>query len=189
MRLLVPFLLLLTLASCFNLREPDAPGAASNWTPPNQPEVLIQNFNLAVNDLNLVNYERSFNAARFRFTADASVAANNQGLFSNWSFQNHEMEYVRNLKRLVQTGQSPAQLTFLDTRYNNLSADSVEFIANYSLYIYVQDTSLHQNNFTGNMILSLGRNAFNEWAIGGWRDAKSSGQPCWSELKQKYAAR
>lgn len=183
------FLPLLAMGACFDLRDAAPPDAASNWTPPNRPEILISNFTLAVNELNLVNYERSFRPDVFTFIADPNVAANNQGLFSNWTFQNHELEYIRNMRRLLLPGSPPANLVFTNSAYNNLSADSVEFIADYNLSINLADTSLRTSNFKGNLAFTMARNAFNEWAIGRWRDTKTTSEPCWSELKQKYATR
>ena len=33
------------------------------------------------------------------------------------------------------------------------------------------------------------RNVENEWRIARWRDAKTTADPCWSELKQHFVTR
>ena len=174
--------------ACFSLREPEPPDAASTFTPPNQPEVLLSNFVTAVTTLNLPNYERCFARDNFTFSPDQQVAAGNLGLFQAWSFQSHELEYVRNLIRVRSQGQ-PGRLLFTNARTNNISADSVEYVADYDLTLTLTDTLFVPAHFQGNINLSLSRNPFNEWAIGRWRDTKTTAQPSWTELKEKYVAR
>jgi hypothetical protein len=177
------------LPACFSTRKAEAPGATSDWTPPNQPEILIANFRTAVTTLSLVNYERCFIREGYRFFPDPVVGASNLGLYTAWSLQNHELEYIRNLIRVKSAGVAPNTLLFTGQRFNNITADSVEFVSDYALTLYQTDTSYRQYQFAGQMSLFLSRNAFNEWVIGGWRDVRTGAPPSWTELKGKFVSR
>ena len=179
---------LLLATSCFSTREPNPPAAASDWTPPNQPDILIANFSTAVTTLNVVNYERCFSKASYSFYPDPTVARNNQGIFAAWGLQTSEVEYIRNLARLKDNA-GGNRLAFASPRTNNLSADSLEYIADYELTLYQADTAYRNYNFKGTINLYLIRNAYNEWAIAAWRDTRTTPTLCWSQLKEKFVGR
>ena len=178
----------LCLSSCFALREPDAPAGPSTFTPPNQPEILMANFSTAVANADVVNYERCFVKEGFTFVPDPNVATNNRGLFENWTLQNHELEYMRNLQRIKIAG-VPNRVIITNPKINNFTADSVEYIANYELGLNLQDTVFGSKPLKGNIILTLVRNTFNEWAIRRWTDNQTTQNQCWTKLKEKYVAR
>jgi len=179
-----------SLPACFDLREPPAPAGGSDFTPANTPDILLSNLTAALGTYNVVNYERCLSGAdRFRFLADPTIAANNQGLFGNWNLQTQELEYVRNLTRLEQPGRR-GNLVLANPRINNLGADSVEYIATYTLDAYHQDTAYVYTRFVGQMILGMVRNESNEWRISQWRDTKTDPlTPSWTDLRQRFAAR
>ena len=181
-------LILLSLSACFSTREPAQPGAASDFAPPLQPEILLSNLTAAVTRLNVANYERCFVPSGYVFVPDPGVARNNVGLFSQWALQPSELDVIRNLNR-VKDGTTRNSLAFANARTNNITPDSVEYTADYRLQIYHTDTTFREYLFTGNLVFSLSRNAENEWRIARWRDAKTSPAPCWTELKERFAAR
>jgi hypothetical protein len=176
------------LAGCFTKRDPEPPLSASEFAPPNQPEIVLTNLTAAVTKLNVANFERCFVTNNYLFYPDPGVAANNIGLFSNWALQPSELDVIRNLDR-AKDGTSLNKLVFSNARTNNINADSVEYTADYRLQMQHKDTTFQQYVFTGNLIFSMHRNADNEYRIARWRDTKTNPGPCWTELKQHFATR
>jgi hypothetical protein len=176
------------LAGCFNKRDPEPPESASDFSPPNQPEVVLSNLAAAVTKLNVANFERCFVPNGYVFNPDPSVAQNNVGLFSNWALQPTELDVIRNIDRM-KDGTALNRLTYSNGRTNNITIDSVEYTADYRLQIQHKDTTFPQYIFTGNLIFSMRRNADNEYRIARWRDTKTGTAPCWTELKQHFATR
>ena len=180
--------LIVLLSACFRTRDPEPPLSASDFSPPNQPEILLSNFTAAVTHLNVANYERCFVRSGFIFNPDPRVARNNQGIFTNWTLQPSELDVIRNLDR-VKDGISQNKLAFANPRTNNINADSVEYTADYRLQIQHLDTTYRRYIFTGNLVFSMTRDSENEWRIGRWRDAANDSSASWTELKQHFVTR
>src|SRR5690606_36957223 len=184
-RYLALFLMLTMLCSgCFNVREPEKPDAVSEWIPPTQPDILLDNFTRSVRSLNIAVYSRCFTPG-FRFKADPAVAGANIALFENWTVA-EERDYFNSLKN-----QTPANnlnlLELTKTRENFFRADSLEQFFSYKLRTSHQDTTLQPHDFTGAMRLVLTRKN-NEWLIARWEDNRDN-QACWSDLKKHFIAR
>ncbi|MGB3619395.1 MAG: hypothetical protein WBA12_14860 [Catalinimonas sp.] len=175
----------LLLQGCFDVRTPEPPApAAGGWTPPTDPEILLDNFRRATADLNLVNYERCFDAATFRFTPDPDVLGNNLGLFQEWSLID-ELEYLKNIQEAsASTEQNRLELRRIapDTY---LTPDSLVYVADYTLTVTHQNEEELPFTFEGNINLTL-RFRDNEWAISQWQDNQTGTEPCWTELKQYF---
>jgi hypothetical protein len=179
------FVLAWIIAACFRVRQPEPPITQSDWNTPIEPAILIENFRKSVVTLNLNNYERCFASGVFRFLPDPTVARNNTGLFSRWTLQ-EELEYMKNIQAVsLQVNGNQFQLS--NIRNNFITIDSVEYIADYNLTVFHQDTSYKNFSFNGNMIVYLRRNLFNEWEIAQWQDQSNSEKPCWTELKEKFS--
>jgi hypothetical protein len=176
---------LLGLTSCFNTREPALPSSTTSWISPNEPLILIENFQKATAELNLNNYERCLNRY-FIFSADPNVKGNNTGVFQRWTLL-EELEYMKNIsKKTLQV--SANRLQFSNVVTNFITADSVEYNASYELQLYHQDSTFANYTFKGRCILALKRNSSNEWAISRWQDNKNTTSPAWTELKQHFIA-
>ena len=172
------------LNGCFTLREPDLPTATTSWNTPTEPDVLLDNFRLAITELNVVNYERCLKPELFRFTADPTISGQSVGIFQRWTIQ-EELEYVKNINaKRATVGNN--RLQFNGARRNFLTADSLEITSGYQLSVYHTDTSFSQFQFEGNMIMTLVRGRNNEWSIRSWQDTKTGMLPCWTELKAYF---
>lgn len=176
---------LFALTSCFKERSPKPPDENTSWVTPTEPTVLLENMKKAVTQLDLNNYRRCFTTEKFAFRADPTILANNLGLFSQWNWDN-ETQYINNLNQAALPASKNNALSFQNTKTQNLSADSIEFTASYTLALYHQDTSFSTVNFNGIVALKMKRNRQNEWQIVTWEDYKVENQKCWTELKQHF---
>lgn len=171
---------LLALPACFQLRDPEPAAAASDWLPPTQIDILLQNFTSAVQTLNAVNYERCFSGPQYRFVPDPTTAGTATTLFTNWSVS-EERDYFSSLRRRApMPGQNV--LTLSGRRDQLFTADSAEVTALYQLRLVQSDTAFRAAALEGNIRLLLRRRS-NEWKIAGWRDQRTSGTACWTDLK------
>lgn len=181
------FLMITTcLSACFNTRKPDLPNSTTSWISPNEPMILLSNFQKATAELNLNNYQRCFSPS-LQFIADRNATGNNTGVFQSWTII-EELEYIKNLnKKTIQT--SANSLKFSGGITNFLTADSLEYTADYELELFHQDSTFNRFNFKGKAILALRRNSSNEWAISRWQDnRRSNAEPCWTDVKLHFIA-
>ncbi|WP_156109414.1 hypothetical protein [Hymenobacter sp. APR13] len=175
---------LVLLSGCFQLREPEPAGAASDWLPPTQIDILLANFTTAVQTLNVVNYERTFVGPQYRFLPDPTAAGTATTLFTNWSV-NEERDYLNGLRRRSAAGTAQNQLTFSGRRDQFFTADSAEVSALYQLKIVQSDTAFRSTMLEGNIRL-LVRRRNNEWKIASWRDQRTSSALSWTDLKKYF---
>src|SRR5688572_14359840 len=129
--------LLVSASGCFNVREPEAPAAPSEWISPTQPHILISNFTLAISQLNVTNYERCFVPTGFRFMADPEIAGATT-IFQQWTF-NEEREYFTGLKSKTPE-KTVNYLQLVDSRESYFTPDSLEYTALYKLTLAHTDT-------------------------------------------------
>ena len=181
----LPFLALLALPACFQLREPEPSAAASEWIQPTQVDILLANFTTAVQHVNVANYERSFSGTDFRFVPDPTSAGSAASLFANWSVP-EETTYFSSLRRRSATAPNNS-LIFSDRRDQLYTTDSVEVTALYQLRITQQDTAFHAGLLQGNIRLIL-RRRNNEWRIIAWRDQRTGTGLCWTDLKKYFSS-
>lgn len=184
-QVLVWIFLLLLCGGCFNVREPEpaTSGAASEWVPPTQPAILIDNFRNAVQKLNISLYDRCF-TPNFHFKGDPATAGSNPALFANWSVA-EERDYFNGLHN-KSLNNAITTLEMTKTRENFFLNDSLEQIFTYTLNPSLTDTA-QARRYTGTMRLILVRKQ-NDWKITYWEDSREN-LACWSDLKKYCLAR
>lgn len=179
--------LVLCLSACFNERSPKKPDENTSWISPTEPNILLENLKKAVSTLDFNNYRRCLAVEKFIFKADQTIAANNLGLFANWTWDT-ETQFFNNLRQASSPINGNNSLSFSNNRFINFNPDSLEFTADYNLSIYHQDTSYKAVNFSGLLSFQMKRNRQNEWQIITWQDNKNKPTACWTELRQHFFA-
>ena len=177
-------------SSCFKVREPEPSNTQFNqsgWLSPVEPDILLDNFRLAVIQINIANYERCFDQKNFSFEPDPIVRGNNQGIFENWTL-NEESEYFKNLEEKKDSTLTN-DLIFINTQpFNYLTEDSLEYTTNYKLTLIHKDT-IFNNNYNNNdvegMLIFILSRKNNEWMINFWQDIKDT-TLCWTDLKANF---
>jgi len=194
MKWFVYIILLLFLISCdlFQTRPPEGPDQSkSNYTPPSQYDILIQNIIYSFADKNTDNYRKSFELVddltsnTFAFIPSSSAQVAYQGIWDGWDVQAEE-QYFNNIKTTV-PDELPMTLTLsMDpASFSVLSVDSVKYSSRYSISI-PQRTS-DPLNYQGNVELTLVRDSRQIWVIYYWKDYAIGDSPSWSDLKGSYA--
>lgn len=181
----LPWLAVLALPACFQLREPEPAAAASEWIQPTQIDILLANFTTAVQNVNVANYERSLSGPNYRFVPDPTSAGSSPALFANWSVP-EETTYFSSLRRRTATGVTNS-LILTDRRDQLYTADSAEVTALYQLRVTQQDTAFRAGLLQGNIRLILRRRS-NEWRIVAWRDQRTGTGLCWTDLKKYFSS-
>ena len=176
-------LLALLLPSCFQTRDVEPPSSSSSdWVSPTDYQILLNNFQTAINQLNVQNYLRVFNTDVFRFTPAASLADDNQNLWSNWSSLDEQTYLENTIARL--RGPSGNTLILQQTDLQDFG-DSIRYAGNYTLRFNHNDTTI-TDLFKGQLLFIIRRNTFNELEIHRWEDLETVPDSSWSELKQKF---
>lgn len=173
------------LLGCFQIRPVEPPGnVSSDWVTPSDYQILLDNFKRSISQGNAQNYLRCFQPDSFRFQPVAKLFNDNENIWLNWSVLD-EQGYFDNVQaNLATTGGN--NLILNETDLQDVSADSLRYVGDYSLRINHSDTSL-TTLFTGQMQLLIKRNTFNEWEIHRWVDIEIDTDSSWSELKLRYA--
>ena len=187
LQFLFTFLMGLGLVSCFNERSPKKPEENTDWISPTEPSILLENLKKSVTTLNFNNYTRCLQTSLFEFKADPTISANNLGLFSNWTWDT-ETQFFNNLSQAAKPISLNNSLTFTNTRFINISSDSLEVTSDYTLSIYHQDMNYQTVTFSGLLSFQMKRNRQNEWQIVRWQDNKTKSIPCWTDLRQHFFA-
>ncbi|MEO0470124.1 MAG: hypothetical protein AAF206_10925 [Bacteroidota bacterium] len=176
--------LCLVLSACFSVRPVEPPGTtASDWISPTDYEILLNNLQTAIAKGNVQNYVRCFNQESLRFLPAAALVNNNENIWLNWAIQD-EQTYLNNVLAdlAVSTGNG---LSLQETDLQDVTADSLRYVGDYTLTLNHSDTSL-TTLFRGQMQLTIKLNTFNEWEIHRWTDIEVFPDSSWSELKLRY---
>ncbi len=191
MRAGVAIILTIFLVSCdaFRTREPEAPTSGNNnFVPPTSPDIVISNFETALEDLNAENYAACFagpdegyqNEYFFEPTAEAlSLYA---ALFVDWDVEN-ERGYLLNLSSDFAESEKMTYVTS-DARFESQTTDSAVFSADYLIELDKIET--FRRNYVGSMRLTISRNEAGLWAITRWIDfteISDTAAYSWSFLK------
>jgi len=101
------------LMSCdlFKTRTPAEPSQqSSNYVPPTEPSLVLQNMADAFHDGNKVNYSTSFSDISFVFEATITARSNYGSTFDLWA-KSSESEYFLNIMSRLEK-KSSVELTF-----------------------------------------------------------------------------
>ncbi|MEL6256730.1 MAG: hypothetical protein AAFR87_32315 [Bacteroidota bacterium] len=183
-KIVIGLFLLWVLSSCFQVRNVEPPGiVSSDWVSPTDYEILLQNLQRSVSNTNVQNYLRCFNNDSLRFTPVASLFNDNEPIWLAWSIQDEQAYFDNMIQNLsVSTGNS---LVLRETELQNVDADSLTYVGEYTLRINHRDTSL-TTLFKGQIQLLIKLNEFNEWEISRWQDIELVQDSSWSQLKLSF---
>lgn len=170
------------LASCdlFQTRDPEEPSqSSSKFTPPGSPEIVLENFETAVEDANVDNYMRcitdsSTSGRMFTFLASADF----QGFFGSWNRSDERQYFLR----LGKPSAAFPALTLTPTQAADRAADSVIYYLEYTLFFPHGKPGVSQFA-RGNMQLFVGKDFRGEWSIYRWIDFRTLTDSTWSYLK------
>lgn len=183
---------MITILGCdiFETREPESPTQmSSNFRPPTQPEIVLENLRSAISERNTENYLRSFvdsafSTRRFEFIPTQEAQSQYFTVFSSWSLES-EREYFENLRS--QTLPSAFSTLILnEERFESLQSDSAVYNANYRV-VFQHNRSDTPTEAKGNLLIYLSTDSRNNWVIHRWVDFKTGLDFSWSELKGRFS--
>lgn len=121
----------------------------------------------------------------FRFVADPSVAATNQGVFNRWDKDRELIFMSQLLSFLPKDSLSVLTLTPLK---ENAYQDSVILLQEYDLTMRYkcQEISGCPRKLIGQAEFHLTRTTEDLWYITLWRDRSLDTRPTWSELRVRF---
>jgi len=178
----------LSFAGCdlFTTRNAENPDQTrSNFQPPVEPAVVIDNLKNSLSDKNVQNYiscfvDTLFSERSFNFSA-SSDALTRFDIFLSWGL-NEERRYFNSIANKVPVD-FPISLTLSNQNYSSLSGDSLIYSATYLINLPVSTGDQFPQNYGGNLQFNMLRDSRQEWVIYFWKDTKSETLPSWSELK------
>ena len=185
--LVISFSFVLVSCDLFTTRDAETPDQSrSNYEPPVEPSIVIQNLVNSLSDKNSQNYlaclvDPLYAQKSFSFSASSEAAANYQIFLQGWGATEEE-RYITTVFNNVPEDY-PVSLTLSDENYGNLSGDSLIYTAQYNLNVpssAIGDASI---SYGGNLQLSMLRDTRAYWVIYFWKDTKGESLPSWSELK------
>lgn len=182
-------LILLSLTACdlFTTRNTESPDQTrSNFQPPVEPAIVIENLKNSLTDKNVQNYiacfvDTIFADQSYNFSASSEALSLYQIFIQGWGL-NEERQYFNSAANRVPVD-FPISLTLADQNYSSLSGDSLIFSATYTINLPVQSGDPFPQNYAGSLQFNMLRDSRSEWVIYYWKDTKSQNLPSWSELK------
>lgn len=169
--------------ACFETRPVEPPSSSSSdWVSPTDYNILLDNLKRAMAEGNVQNYLRCFDQDVFLFEAASSLFNNNESVWQNWSLLD-EQAYLENM--LADLGVSGNSLSILEADLQDVSADSLRYVGEYSLRINHEDSTL-TTLFKGQLQFLIRLNSFNEWEIEKWADIETHPDSSWSLLKLRF---
>ncbi|MBI4548560.1 MAG: hypothetical protein HY707_11295 [Ignavibacteriae bacterium] len=178
---------LMSLQGCdiFQTREPEPPTQdISTFDPPVSPDIVLRNLQFAISEYNVDNYMRCFTDTAMRvfvFIPAQEVRANFESVFQEWDLQ-AERRYFQNLGQ----PSSASPLLTLTMQPPNVTADSVVYTINYTLFFPHRRAGVPQV-VRGNMQLYLGVDNQRRWSINRWEDFKTTTDTTWSFWKAVFS--
>ncbi len=177
--------LIVTGCDLFTTRDPQQPDEnRSDFLPPKEPAIVIENLKNSFVDKNSQNYiacfvDTIFVSKPFLFLPSSEAVSTYAFLAQDWGLDD-ERRYFNGLVSKVPK-EFPITLTFSDESYSSLSGDTLVYSANY--FINVPHNSSEPKNYSGNLQFNLIRDSRSDWSIYYWKDTRSSSLPSWSEMK------
>jgi hypothetical protein len=189
------FLIILTilpLTSCdlFTTRNAENPDQTrSNFQPPVEPAIVIENLKNSLADKNVQNYiacfvDTIFADQSYNFSASSEALSLYQIFIQGWGL-NEERRYFNSVTNRVPVD-FPISLTLSNENYSSLSGDSLIYSATYSINLPISSGDPVPQNYAGNLQFNMLRDSRSEWVIYFWKDTKSEALPSWSELKGSF---
>jgi len=185
-------IILLPLSACdlFTTRDAENPDQTrSNFQPPVEPAIVIENLKSSLSDKNVQNYiacfvDTIFADQTYNFSASSEVISLYQIFVQGWGL-NEERRYFSSVTNRVPVD-FPISLSLSNENYSSLSGDSLVYSATYSLNLPVSSSDPVPQNYAGNLQFNMLRDSRSEWVIYFWKDTKSESLPSWSELKGSF---
>lgn len=178
----------------FTTRDPEQPDVGdSGYIPPNEPDILLLNFENSIRNLNSDNYYKCFyeeigdKPFKYKFFPASSALASYPSLFDDW-----DIEFERRLiNRLSsQFGTEKIQISFPNRKPILETPDSAIFSADYILTLPEKNLS-QIIDFRGRIQLTMVSKSNGLWYIVSWFDYQSSDgdieTKTWSFLKAIYS--
>lgn len=185
-------IILLPLSACdlFTTRNAENPDQTrSNFQPPVEPAIVIENLKSSLSDKNVQNYiacfvDTIFADQTYNFSASSEAISLYQIFVQGWGL-NEERRYFSSVINRVPVD-FPISLSLSNENYSSLSGDSLIYSATYSLNLPVSSSDPVPQNYAGNLQFNMLRDSRSEWVIYYWKDTKSESLPSWSELKGSF---
>ena len=190
MKWIIYIILPVFLVSCdlFDTRPPEGPDQTkSNYTPPSEAKILIQNIIYSFADKNTDNYRKSFETEltnkSFTFIPSSAAQVAYQGIWEAWDIHSEE-QYFGSIKTSVPDElQMTLSLSTEDASFSILG-DSAKYSSQYS--ITIPQINSEALNYQGNVEFTMIRNSSQIWVIYYWKDNAIGDSPTWSDLKGAY---
>lgn len=191
MRIIALSLLAAGMLGCslFDTRDPENPVQSSaTYNPPTTVEIVFENLASSFEDVNSVNYARSFADSSFAgrsfvFEPTSQAGSQYSGVFAIWT-KTAEQQYFDNFKAQLQPGAVPVLI--LTPTSESPGADSAFVEGTYQLSIPHTVTGVPQSA-TGRFQFYLLRDSRQYWVI--WRWVDLANQPAdftWSDFKGNF---
>lgn len=184
----VPRLLVLAavvaLSGCgiFGTRDPEPPiTGGGTYLQPDTPEQVVENVQSAVEELNTLNYRRSF-SDDFEFTPTSTAEANNP-IFGGWSTTNEE-QYFSAVASAAQFSVGH-ELTLDNPSAVPVSERTSVVDTGYSLTINHNRPDI-PTSFAGQLRWEIEQGADGLWRLARWTDRELGTEPTWSDLKAEF---
>lgn len=187
--IIIPFLISCDILSP---REPESPDQGDDilFQQPNSPSIVIENLRNAFQGKNPVNFIRCFQNQdlldEFQFRASQDVAAENPGIFTNWTL-NREENVVRSVFNSLSPNISPTLIlsNVESTRNNRVE----QYTADYEIRIqHTLDDNIEQQ-YAGSLLFNIVGTEDDFWYITQWSDFGSSSSTItstWSKMKINF---
>jgi len=191
MRTIVSALLTAGMLGCslFDTREPENPVQSSaSYDPPTTVDIVFGNIVSSFQDINSVNYARSFADSSFAgrsfiFEPTSQASGQYAGVFASWTKMS-EQQYFDNFKAQLQPSGVPVLI--INRTSESPGADSAFVEGTYQLGIPHTITGVPQSA-TGRFQFYLLRDSRQYWVIWRWADlANQPGDFTWSDFKGTF---
>jgi hypothetical protein len=165
----------------FKTRTPQEPTqVSSNYVPPTDPEIVMQNMINAFAEKNTINYLHSFSDVSFVFEATANARSTYGSVLLPWD-KKSEGDYFENVKIRLQQN-SNVTLTF-GTPTITYFVDSTQIETEYQLTVPHTEAST-ATTFIGRAQFLFVRDQSAHWSIRRWLDINVGiSDSTWSDLK------
>ncbi|MDX1430469.1 MAG: hypothetical protein R3282_09280 [Rhodothermales bacterium] len=166
----------------FGTRDPEPPiTGGGTYRQPDTAEQVVSNLQSAVEELNTLNYRRSFSDG-FEFTPTSTAEANNP-IWSGWSVTNEE-QYFSALSSAAQF--SVGHELVLDNASPVPVSERMSVVdSGYTLTINHNRPDI-ATEFAGQLRWEIEQGDDGLWRLIRWTDRELGSNPSWSDLKAEF---